>query len=116
MLVSFSTDGSGTSRGWYAEYQANSAVFCEGITELTEPAGIIEDGSGSYNYDNNAYCRWLIRPPYANKITLSFNNFSTEDQFDFLAVYDGTTLLGQYSGNTIPETVGTRKCIYVSYQ
>lgn len=105
MLVSFSTDGSGTSKGWYAEYKANSAVFCAGIAELTEPSGTIEDGSGSYNYHNNAYCRWLIKPPYANKITLSFNNFNTENQFDFLAVFDASTELGQYSGNTIPEPV-----------
>jgi hypothetical protein len=105
MLVSFSTDGSGTSKGWYAEYKANTAVFCTGIEELTEPSGTIEDGSGSYNYHNNAYCRWLIKPPYADKITISLSKFETENQFDFLAVYDGSELLGQYSGNTIPEPV-----------
>jgi hypothetical protein len=105
MLVSFVTDGSGTSAGWYAEYKVNTAVFCSGIAELTEPYGTIEDGSGSYNYHNNAYCRWLIKPPYANKITLSFNQFNTEDQFDFLAVFDGSTEIGQYSGNIIPGPV-----------
>jgi hypothetical protein len=105
MLVSFSTDGSGTSKGWYAEYEANTALFCTGIEELTEPSGTLEDGSGSYNYHNNAYCRWLIQPPDADKITISFNKFETENTYDFLAVFDGSEQIGQYSGNTIPEPI-----------
>jgi hypothetical protein len=105
MLITFDTDGSGTSKGWYAEYKANSAVFCTGITELTEPYGSIEDGSGSFNYHNNSYCRWLIKPPFANTITLSFDQFDTENTFDFMAIYDGTTQVGQFSGNTIPDPI-----------
>jgi hypothetical protein len=105
MLVTFDTDGNGTSSGWYAEYKAHSAVYCTGITELTEPYGTIEDGSGSFNYHNNSYCRYLIKPAFANTITLSFNQFETEDQVDFMAVYDGTTQLGQFSGNAIPDPV-----------
>jgi hypothetical protein len=105
MLITFDTDGNGTSSGWYAEYKANSAVYCSGIIELTDPFGSIEDGSGSFNYHDNSYCRWVINPPYANTITLSFNQFDTEDQLDFLAIYDGTTQVGQFSGNVIPEPI-----------
>jgi hypothetical protein len=105
MLVTFDTDGSGTSKGWYAEYNAHRAVFCSGITELTEPYGSIEDGSGSYDYHDNAYCRWLIKPPFANTITLTFDQFETEDQVDFLAIYDGTTPAGQFSGDAVPDPI-----------
>lgn len=114
MLVSFSTDGTGTSKGWYAEYKANAAVFCTGIEELTGPYGTIEDGSGSYNYHNNAYCKWRIKPPVADKITLSFNSFDTENQYDFLAIYDGSEQMGQYSGNIVPEPmVATSGSVFI---
>ena len=105
MLITFSTDGSGTSAGWYAEFNAHSAVYCNSLTELTEPSGIIEDGSGSYNYHDNSYCRWFIESPYASTITISFNQFDTEEGVDFVAVYDGTTQLGEFSGNQIPDPI-----------
>lgn len=105
MLITFATDGSGTSSGFYAEYKANSAVFCSGVTELTEPYGNIADGSGGFNYRSNSYCRWLIKPPFANTITLTFNEFETQNQFDFMAIFDGNTQVGQFSGDVIPDPI-----------
>jgi hypothetical protein len=105
MLITFSTDGSGTSAGWYAEYVVHSAIFCAGLTDLTEPNGIIEDGSGSFNYHNNSVCMWRITPPYANTITLFFNQFDTQEGVDFIRVFDGETQVGEFSGNEIPDPI-----------
>lgn len=105
MMVTFSSDGSGTSTGWYAEYKANSAIYCDGLVELTEPYGYIEDGSGTYDYRDYAICKWLIDPPYANSITISFEQFDTENTMDFLNIYEGTSLIASYSGHQIPDPV-----------
>jgi hypothetical protein len=103
VTVVFSCDGSGTSTGWYAEYKANSAVYCDGLIELTEPYGYLEDGSGTYDYRDYANCKWLIDPPFANSITITFEEFDTEKTMDFLNVYEGTTLLATYSGQQVPD-------------
>jgi hypothetical protein len=105
MLITFASDSSSTSAGWYAEYRAHSAVFCSGLTTLTDPFGIIDDGSGTFNYHNNSNCMWRIEPPFANTITLTFNQFDTEEGFDFVRVYDGDVQVAEFSGHAIPEPV-----------
>jgi hypothetical protein len=102
MLVTFASDGSGTAAGFYAEFLVNSAVYCTGLTELTDPTGTISDGSGTYNYHNNSYCLWKIKPPFANTITLTFDQFDTEETADMLTIFDGSTKIGEFSGHEIP--------------
>ncbi len=51
------------------------------------PAGSLADGSGpSADYANNAECEWLIAPPGATQITISFNEFSTQTDSDSVRV------------------------------
>jgi len=59
------------------------------------------------NYLHNANCTWLIEPdPPANTITLNFQSFEVEKDFDYVVVYDGATVnspvLGNFSGYHIP--------------
>lgn len=91
-------------------YPAN----CQGITTLTNLRGSIEDGSGWYNYQNNASCSWLIAPQdieydSIKNIVLTFLRFDTEQGADTLYVYDGidaaSPLLGAFCGNTVPGTI-----------
>ncbi|HPI86732.1 MAG TPA: C10 family peptidase [Bacteroidales bacterium] len=106
MLVQFKTNGSGTGSGWYAEYSTTSPTWCQGLVQYTEPTGTFDDGSGeAFYYQNGATCMWRIKPPYANKIILTFNYFDTEEGIDKLNVYDGTTLLAELSGNELPDPI-----------
>jgi hypothetical protein len=105
-LVYFTTDNSITDAGWSLNYTAISQPYCQGTTILTAPSGTITDGSGNSDYTNRANCRWLIQPPGATRIELTFSSFNTESGYDFVKVYDGATtsapLLGSYSGTTLP--------------
>lgn len=83
--------------------------FCAGTTLLVNNAGTVTDGSGTFDYQDNADCYWVIQPPNAKNISLEFREFDTESGFDFVRVYDGATtadpLLGTYSGNAVPPTI-----------
>lgn len=78
---------------------------CSGTQTLTASSGTFSDGSGSSNYQNNSDCRWLIQPPNALSITLTFSNFSLLSG-DSVIVYDGSTTssprLGAFSGSSLP--------------
>jgi len=107
MLITFISNASVTGLGWRGNYQTVAIPNCTGQTNLTAASGTFDDGSGpSSNYSDNTNCSWLIQPPGAITIDLSFNSFSTEAGFDFLRVYDGTdnsgTLLGTFSGLNVP--------------
>jgi len=105
MLIEFITNGSGNATGWYAEYTTVSPVWCQGLTQMTEPSGTFNDGSGNFYYQGGATCLWKIMPQYADKITLSFNYFETEEGVDKVKIYDGSTLLIELSGNSIPDPI-----------
>jgi|GEM_PF-5152802 len=111
MLIRFTSDYSYEGAGWDASYTSTIAppVYCNGNTTLTSASGSFDDGSGSANYGNNASCTWLIQPPSATSITLSFSAFNTEAGQDFIKVYDNSTSpatqIGSYSGSTIPSAL-----------
>ncbi|MDZ7847050.1 MAG: CUB domain-containing protein [Owenweeksia sp.] len=80
-----------------------SCAPCSGTTNLTSSSGSFDDGSGNANYHNHADCKWLIQPPGATQITLNFSSFWTEDDYDFVYLYDGATvdsnnLIGAFDG------------------
>jgi hypothetical protein len=103
MLVEFKTNSNGNASGWYAEYSSISPSWCQGLKQLTDPSGTFNDGSGDFYYQSQATCMWRIMPPAANKIILNFNYFDTEEGVDKVTVYDGTTVIGEFSGNEIPD-------------
>ncbi len=109
MLVRFYSDLETTAQGWSANYTSTSNPYCNGQTTLTAPSGNFSDGSGTNQYANNTTCSWLIQPPNAATITLSFVAFSTELNNDGVIVYDGanntTPILGQFSGTNLPSSV-----------
>lgn len=116
MLIEFKTNATGNAKGWYAEYTTTSPVWCQGLTQLTEPTGTFNDGSGDFYYQGGATCMWKIIPPYADKITLSFNYFDTEEGADKVMIFDGSTQIAEYSGNTIPEPIeATSGSIFIAW-
>lgn len=114
MLVVFVSDYIVTFPGFNASYTSTGSAYCSGQTVLnSSDAGSFTDGSGGNNYCNNMNCSWLIQPPQATSVSLSFSNFDVEpispDGFtiyDAVEVYDGTNasapLLGRFTGNAIP--------------
>lgn len=128
MTVIFVSDYSYTLQGFAATYNSTGSAYCSGTTTLnTNDAGTFSDGSGGNNYCNNQDCRWLIQPPQATTVTLSFSAFDVEpisqDGFtiyDAVEVYDGVNtsapLLGRFTGNTLPPTVtSTGGSLYVKF-
>lgn len=113
LLIHFKSDASVNSSGWEATYTmtfpTTSTSACSGTTTLTSATGTFSDGSGTADYTDNADCKWLIQPSGASTVTLTFTSFSTESGYDFVKVYDGNstsaTLLGSYSGSTIPSSL-----------
>jgi hypothetical protein len=118
IFLSFQSDNNGTAAGWYAEYIANSAIYCTGVSELSDIEGDFSDGSGSYSYHSNSYCLWKIVPPIADKITLTFDQFETEAGIDKLVVLDGNSKIAELSGSEMPEpltaTSGSMVVIWMS--
>jgi Zn-dependent metalloprotease/PKD repeat protein len=109
MLVRFYSDLLVTRQGFSATYTSTTNPYCNGQTTLTAPSGSFSDGSGTNQYANNSQCSWLIQPPNATSITLSFIAFSTEQNNDGVIVYDGANnsapILGQFSGTNLPSAV-----------
>lgn len=79
---------------------------CSGITVLTAPSGIITDGSGNNNYNNNTDCSWVIKPAGAGSVTIKITDLKIEQGYDFLEIFDGEgtggRLLARLSGRRTP--------------
>jgi photosystem II stability/assembly factor-like uncharacterized protein len=80
-----------------------------GPAMLTAASATFTDGSGTGDYLDRSDCRWLIEPPGAAAVTVSFLQFDTELDYDFVRIYDGNSttapLLGLFSGNSLPPQV-----------
>jgi PKD repeat protein len=107
MYIEFSSDNTLVSGGWSAFYSCSTTpATCTGNTLFITCNAFFDDGSDVNNYSDNLDCSWVIAPPGAVSVTLSFQEFNTEFDYDFVSVYDGLnssgTLLGTFSGNTLP--------------
>lgn len=109
MFIRFYSDLLENGQGWKAKYTSTQELSCTGQTTLTSVSGTFDDGSGNFKYANNSECSWLISPPNATSITLSFSEFDTEESRDGVIIYDGANdsaqILAQYSGTSIPNSV-----------
>lgn len=121
LLVRFTSDFTSNDRGFEANYVSSNS-FCLPNRTLTNASGTFTDGSGANNYENNSNCSWLIQPPRATNITLTFSVFDLELTNDVVNLYDGTdntgTLIGSYSGPTAPPVAsinGTNKSLFLEF-
>jgi hypothetical protein len=108
MFVQFVTDGNGTSNGWFATYKAKQATFCSSnTTHITDKSGSISDGSGSFDYRNKTICKYKLEPTDAKSLNITFTEFNTAGESDYLEIYDLETqiLLYKLYGQTIPGTL-----------
>ena len=107
LFIKFTTNGSGNEGGWFASYSVTRATFCSGLTVHTGTEGAIDDGSGTFNYHENTLCKFKIMPEDARSIVLSFNEFDTFDDEDFLMIFnlENNDLLYTLSGSQNPGTL-----------
>lgn len=72
---------------------------------------IYDSGGPTNNYVDNESCSILLTPVCAATISLSFTQFSLEQGYDFLTIYDGPTtaspVLFNGTGTFIPPAVNT---------
>lgn len=119
MLVTFTTNGSGTANGFQADYESTWIPFCESSTTLTDATGAIADGSGDFSYRNSTSCKWFLKPTNAVSLTLSFDNFNTESDKDRLQIYDiGSsalieTISGEYTSPPGPFTAPSGQMLII---
>ena len=69
----------------------------------------VDSGGASGDYSNNQNITTLICPTNPGElVTVTFTSFNTENNFDFLRIYDGNStaapLLGTFTGTTLPPT------------
>jgi hypothetical protein len=108
MFIKFETDGNGTSNGWLATYNAKQARFCSSnVTYINERSGSLSDGSGDFNYRDKSVCRYKLEPADAKSISITFNEFNTAGEGDYLEIYnlEDQTLLYRFFGQTNPGTL-----------
>jgi hypothetical protein len=114
-LIEFETNDSIEDSGWELRYTVNrSDIACSGITVYSDSTGTFDDGSGTSSYIDNADCFYLIKPDSASSVTLHFNDFYTETDWDFLYVYEGENpspdnLLATLTGNISPADIISAK-------
>jgi len=124
MLVTFVGDGDAiTGNGFKVEYDTYLPSWCSGNTVILEPSGSLDDGSGDFWYKNGSNCTWMITPEWASDITLSFTEFHTEEDADFLKVYDATnnqllvTLSGEYTAGNLPDPIYNENgALFIAFQ
>ena len=80
------------------------------ITTITNTSGSFYDtGGASSNYSDDERKLWLFSPPNAATVTLNFNSFNVEANWDYMFIYDGSTtdapLIGKYTGTNSPGVV-----------
>ncbi len=108
MFIKFVSDASGTGDGFRIHYEADQPSLCGSNVMMTDQSGAIDDGSGDMDYVNGKNCSWFIQPPNASKLTINFLDFKTQETYDHLTFYDGTTFaeLADFSGEEdIPDSV-----------
>lgn len=107
VLVTFTSDATGTAPGWLLSYTSEVAVYCSGMANMTSQTDTFSDGSGNRDYHNGTTCMWMIDPPGATSLTLCFLSFNTEEDHDLVKIFDLQTqeLLATYSGSFNPDPV-----------
>lgn len=69
---------------------------------------IITDDGIKNNYSNNSFGKLIIAPNGAKSLTIKFKEFSYENGFDFLEIYDGPNsnypIIGKFTGTTLPNS------------
>lgn len=96
----------GPNWDWEKYYKLINNSYSITATFTNTSGNFYDSGGPSGNYTNDERKFWLFTKSNASNITLQFNSFSTEANYDYIFVYDGgnvySTLLAKHSGTVIP--------------
>lgn len=98
----------GPNWDWYLYYRLvnnNPSV----TTYTTLNGNFYDSGGASGDYNDDERSLYLINPPNASSLTVTFNSFNLETNWDYLYIYDGVStnapLIGRYTGTSGPGTI-----------
>lgn len=94
-------------------------TYCNS-TVINATAGSLEDGSGHLDYQNNMNCTYIIAPTNGQSVTINVMELNTEENADFLRIYDGDpnnggALLREYSGTSFNPALSVQSTTGVAY-
>lgn len=80
------------------------------VTTVTAASGTFYDSGGAgANYSNDERKLWLFQPSGATSVSMNFTSFSLENNYDYLFIYDGSTvnspLIGKYTNSVSPGNI-----------
>ena len=110
-LLKFKASGGTPGKGFLAGFTSTSPVWCSGTKEIVADTADFTNGSYTFNYSNNSYCKWRLSRTDSLPLTIYFKRFDTEPFYDNLAIYDlGSgklldTLSGHYNPASPPDSV-----------
>ena len=86
----------------------NYPPYCRELV-INATAGSLEDGSGHLDYQNNTNCTYIIAPTNGKSVTIVLVDLNTEENADFLRIYNGDpnnggALLREFSGTSFNPT------------
>jgi N-acetyl-anhydromuramyl-L-alanine amidase AmpD len=98
----------GPNWNWNYFYMlVNAAPAATNYTTAT--GSIYDSGGASGNYVDDERSVWTISPALATSVSLTFNAFAVENNWDYLYIYDGNSvnapLIGYYTGTNSPGTI-----------
>lgn len=111
----FRSDASAVDFGWKALISCTTAtaeplVYAMSSGIRATCSGIFADDGGlTGNYSNNQNRQQTFQSPAGQRLRFNFQQFTLENNFDFLTIYDGPNnfapLIGVFTGNTSPGIV-----------
>lgn len=95
---------------WNWEYYYQLINDNPAVTSLTTATGQFYDtGGASADYSDDERMLYLIEPSNVLSVTITFNVFDLELDWDYMYIYDGNSLsdplIGTYTGTSVPSTI-----------
>ena len=92
-----------------------------GHTLLDDREATFSDGSAFEDYQADLSCSWSIEVHPDSLVYLTFSEFNTELNFDYVKVYDGqdefSDMIGAYSGASIPsDIISSTNHLYITFE
>lgn len=106
---------------WNRYYDLLNPVASATQHTYTTCTGNFQDPGGSGSSGNDEREFYLIQPTNATAVTLSFNSFNLETNYDYLYVYDGDSyqdsLITILNGSSIPAPItGTSGSLFLEFR
>lgn len=103
LLLVFESNSENAAPGFLINYTCTRPDFCSSFDLVNDESGIITDGSGAYQYQNETDCRWSITPDNAVRFRLDFEEFELGEG-DRLQIIGGQQNINLYK-DSVPNII-----------